>query len=74
MSSAKDKRLSTERKLEEFEKIEAKVRYFEGELVMYGLTADQREYIRKMMLNGVEIMTKKEITKCIEDHIEVRGW
>lgn len=52
----------------------SKISFFYKELAQYDLTKEQMIYITDQMLEGVEIMTKKEITQCIEDHIESRGW
>lgn len=50
-----------------------KLAFFKYELAQYDLTAEQEQEISFAMLEGVEIMTKKEITQCIEDHLENMG-
>ena len=45
--------------------------FFRKELSKYDLTTEQNDYIINQMLDGVEIMTKKEITQCIEEHTEL---
>lgn len=52
----------------------SKTQFFEKELAQYDLTEDKKNYIRGQMLEGLEIWTKKEITKCIEGHIETMGF
>lgn len=48
--------------------------FFKQELLQYDLDHLQQEYIREQMFDGLEILTRKEITKCIEDHIASRNW
>lgn len=48
-----------------------KKEFFLYELKQYDLNQSTINTIKDAMLDGIEIMTKKEITQCIEDHIEL---
>ncbi len=45
------------------------VKFFLGELEQYGLSPAAKEYIKERMLDGVEIMTRTEISHTIEEYI-----
>ena len=51
-----------------------KEKFFLKELSQYDLSKEKYDYIYNQMFDGAEIMTKKEITKCIEEHIEMMGF
>ena len=51
-----------------------KLNFFEREMRDFDLLEYQKKYLREQMLDGLEIMSLNEITKCIEDHKEVMGW
>lgn len=51
-----------------------KLDFFFNEMYQLDLNKEQIEYIKEQMSEGLEIMTKKEIKQCIQDHIENMGW
>lgn len=50
-----------------------KIKFFYKELAQYDLEQYQADQIIEAMLEGLEIMTKKEITQSIEDHLWAMG-
>ena len=48
-----------------------KKEFFLYELNQYDLNQSTKNIIKDAMREGLEIMSKKEITQCIEDHIEL---
>jgi glutaredoxin-related protein len=45
-----------------------KEKFFERELTDLGFSDDQKKTLRSRMLDGLEIMSKKEITETLEQY------
>jgi ribosomal protein L9 len=47
--------------------------FLKNELRQYGLTLSEQKHIYDQMADGVEIMSKAQVTKTIEEHIDLLG-